>query len=85
MGKDFEGIVKPSSKKKKIVKKILREVGFKSGWQFGPEFYSLQVASLDRMLDLKTRSGGGPVIVYTILNTLYTQFSIHCIHTSQYI
>ena len=61
-----EGIVKQRPKKKKIVKKISREVEFKSGRQCGPRFYSLQLASLDRLLDLKTRSGGGPVTTILI-------------------
>ena len=39
---------------------------FKSGRQCGPRFYSLQLASLDRLLDLKTRSGGGPVTTILI-------------------
>ena len=30
---------------------------FKSGRQCGPELYSLQLASLDRLLEIKTRQG----------------------------
>ena len=36
------------------------------GRKCGPEFYSLQLASLDRLLNLKTRSGGGPATTVLI-------------------
>ena len=36
---------------------ILAQDQFKSGRQCGPELYSLQLASLDRLVKIKTRQG----------------------------